>query len=100
MIHHKSAGTKSTWFRRILLHKNEKGEAFLRNLVKIDFDRCKECHYCVKFCPKKIIAAGDKINKQGYYTPVIENMEECIGCATCAKVCPEGAIEVVKDISE
>lgn len=49
------------------------------NLVKIDFDRCKECHYCVKFCPKKIIAAGDKINKQGYYTPVIENMEECIG---------------------
>ena len=45
------------------------------NLVKIDFDRCKECHYCVKFCPKKIIAAGDKINKQGYYTPVIENMD-------------------------
>ena len=70
------------------------------NLVKIDFDRCKECHYCVKFCPEKIIAAGDKINKRGYYTPVIENMEECIGCATCAKVCPEGAIEVVKDISE
>ena len=29
MTHHKSAGTKSTWFRRILLHKNEKGEALL-----------------------------------------------------------------------
>lgn len=64
--------------------------------VTIDFDRCKECQYCMAFCPKKILSAGDKMNKQGYYTPVITDMEACIGCGTCARVCPEGAIEVVK----
>ena len=52
----------------------------MMNMVKIDFDRCKECHYCVKYCPKKILVNGDKINKQGYYTPVVTDMEECIGC--------------------
>lgn len=70
------------------------------NMVTIEFDRCKECHYCVKFCPKQILVAGDKINKMGYYTPVINNMAACIACGTCARICPEGAIEVVKDISE
>ncbi len=67
------------------------------NNVKIEFDRCKECLYCVKFCPKKIIEPGKKINKQGYYTPVISNMNDCIGCSTCGRVCPEGAIEVTTD---
>ena len=51
----------------------------MMNMVKIDFDRCKECHYCVKYCQKKILVNGDKINKQGYYTPVVTDMEECIG---------------------
>ena len=72
----------------------------MMNMVKIDFDRCKECHYCVKYCPKKILVNGVQINKLGYYTPVVTDMEECIGCGTCVRVCPEGAIEVVKDISE
>ncbi|MCI8910983.1 MAG: 4Fe-4S binding protein, partial [Oscillibacter sp.] len=22
------------------------------NEVRIDFERCKECGYCIKFCPK------------------------------------------------
>lgn len=70
------------------------------NMVRIDFDRCKECHYCVKYCPQKILANGDKINKQGYYTPVVIDMEACIACGTCGRVCPEGAIEVLKDISK
>ena len=67
------------------------------NQVTIDFDRCKECLYCVSFCPKKVLAAGDKINRQGYYTPVTAAPEACIACAVCARVCPEGAITVLRD---
>ena len=44
------------------------------NIVKIDFERCKEC---------------------GYYPPVVG--EGCIACGTCARVCPDTAISVYKD---
>ena len=63
--------------------------------VIIDFDRCKECGYCIKFCPKKVLAKGDKVNKKGYYPPVIG--EGCISCGTCARVCPDTAISVYKE---
>lgn len=48
------------------------------NLVKIDFDRCKECGYCIKFCPKGVLSKGTKVNKKGYYPPVVG--EGCIAC--------------------
>lgn len=67
------------------------------NLVQIEFDRCKECMYCVTFCPKNVLTAGDKINKQGYYTPVVSDVSACTACGTCARMCPEAAIKVIKD---
>ncbi|NLK35311.1 MAG: 4Fe-4S binding protein [Gracilibacteraceae bacterium] len=68
------------------------------NLVKIDIERCKECGYCINFCPKKVVLEkGTSINKRGYYPAVVAKQEECIACGTCAKVCPEAAIEVIKD---
>lgn len=69
------------------------------NSVKIDFDRCKECSYCVQFCPNQVLTNGSEINKKGYYPPVIQQIEKCIACAICARVCPEAAIEVIKDIN-
>ena len=56
------------------------------NLVKIDFDRCKECGYCIKFCPKGVLSKGTKVNKKGYYPPVVG--EGCIACGTIARVSP------------
>ena len=65
------------------------------NRVEIDFDRCKECGYCIKFCPKGVLSKGTKVNKKGYYPPVVG--EGCIACGTCARVCPDTAISVYKD---
>ena len=34
--------------------------------IKIDFQRCKECGYCINFCPKKVLSKGTAVNKRGY----------------------------------
>jgi len=61
-------------------------------------EKCKECGYCINFCPKKVVLEqGDSINKKGYYHAAVINQKECTACGTCAKVCPEAAIEVIKD---
>lgn len=65
------------------------------NIVQIDFEKCKECGYCIHWCPKKVLSKGTKYNKRGYYPPVAG--EGCIGCGTCARVCPAVAIEVYKE---
>lgn len=71
------------------------------NSVNINFEICKECEYCIKYCPKQtVLAKGNKINKKGYYPPKVENIDDCIACGTCARVCPEAAIEVIKDIDK
>ena len=64
------------------------------NIVEIAFERCKECGYCIHFCPKKVLAKGTKVNKYGYFPPVFG--EGCIACGTCARVCPDAAIIVYK----
>lgn len=66
--------------------------------IKIDFERCKGCYFCVEFCPKDIIRKAKAHNMQGYF-PAEFNAEEeakCTGCKTCAVMCPDTAIEVFK----
>lgn len=65
------------------------------NKVVIDFERCKECGYCIKFCSKQVLSKGTKVNKHGYYPPVVG--ENCIACGTCSLMCPDTAISVYKD---
>ena len=65
------------------------------NIVKIDFERCKECGYCIQFCPKKVLVKGTAVNKRGYFPPVVQ--EGCIACGTCARMCPDAAIDVYKE---
>lgn len=59
-------------------------------------ERCKSCGYCIKFCPKKVLALGTSVNSKGYEYVTAANPQDCIGCCICARVCPDGAIEVYK----
>lgn len=64
--------------------------------VEIVSERCKSCGYCIKFCPKGVLALGDKVNSKGYEYVVPVKPDDCIGCCICARVCPDGAIEIYK----
>ena len=43
--------------------------------VQIAFDECKGCGRCLKACPKKLLAVGNALNKQGYLAIQAENAE-------------------------
>jgi 2-oxoglutarate ferredoxin oxidoreductase subunit delta len=64
--------------------------------VEIRLESCKSCQYCIKFCPKGVLAVGDKVNAKGYEYVVPVKMDACIGCSICARMCPDAAIEVYK----
>ena len=34
--------------------------------VVVIAERCKSCQYCIKFCPKNVLALGTKVNSKGY----------------------------------
>lgn len=63
-------------------------------MVSINPRLCKDCGYCVKFCPKQILKTGTVRNRRGHFYPELTDEEKCISCAICALMCPEGAIEV------
>lgn len=69
------------------------------NKVTINEEICKECGYCIHFCPKKtILTKKDAVNKKGYYPITATGIVDCIACGICATVCPEGAIRVEKGV--
>ena len=63
-------------------------------MIQINERLCKDCKYCVKFCPKQIIETGPVRNSRGHFYPVVTDPGKCISCGICATVCPEGAIEL------
>ncbi|MCG4564118.1 4Fe-4S binding protein [Anaerosalibacter bizertensis] len=54
-------------------------------LIKINYDRCKNCGKCVEVCPIGIIEMMD--------IPRIDETR-CIKCKTCVAICPFKAIEI------
>ena len=57
-------------------------------------ERCKECGYCVRFCPEKVLDFSAEINGKGYHYPVMASGREqgCVDCGFCTLICPELAI--------
>lgn len=64
--------------------------------VVIDQERCKECGFCVKFCPKGVLKLSSSFNSKSYHPAMVESPEKCKGCKICTLMCPEAAIEIYK----
>ena len=64
--------------------------------VEINSEFCKGCLFCVKFCPKNVLEAGDKTNEKGNKYVVAVRPDDCIGCKMCATICPDAAITLYK----
>ena len=69
--------------------------------VIINAEICKECEYCINFCPKKVVLKKSlHLNKKGYYPAEVADIDQCVACGTCAICCPEAAISVERDVKE
>lgn len=55
----------------------------MANILK--FDYCYGCGVCSASCPKTIISM--RINRDGFYMPIIEDSRSCIECGICLDVC-------------
>jgi len=65
-----------------------------RGQVHVIVERCKQCDYCVTYCPTNVLTYADEINAKGYHYPqVAEGKEDaCVHCKFCDLICPELAI--------
>jgi 2-oxoglutarate ferredoxin oxidoreductase subunit delta len=58
--------------------------------------RCKECSFCVQFCPQEVLEISDHYNPKGYRPARVKSGKagDCIACRFCEDVCPEYSIYV------
>ena len=49
-------------------------------MIKVVAERCKSCQYCVKYCPKQVLAVGKNVNSKGYEYVEPVNQDACIAC--------------------
>jgi Pyruvate/2-oxoacid:ferredoxin oxidoreductase delta subunit len=62
----------------------------LRALVRVDADKCVNCHQCIAVCPSKFCNSG-----AGDYVAV--NADLCIGCGACIEACTHEARSGIDD---
>lgn len=69
-----------------------------RGRVYVIPSRCKECRFCIDFCPRDVLVMSADTNPKGYHYPTIApgKEEACVHCEFCSLVCPEYAIYTVE----
>jgi len=62
--------------------------------VHVIAERCKECNFCITFCPTDVLIYADDTNARGYRYPMVAEGKEsaCVHCRFCDLICPELAI--------
>jgi 2-oxoglutarate ferredoxin oxidoreductase subunit delta len=65
-----------------------------RGQVFIIPHRCKDCQFCIDFCPADVLERSTQLNPKGYHYAVVASGKEdaCVNCRFCTLVCPEFAI--------
>lgn len=61
-----------------------------RNITILE--NCYGCGVCVAACPVRIISLRE--NKEGFYSPAIDEPNKCIECGICLKVCAYNSADV------
>lgn len=66
------------------------GAKSLREVIKVDEDKCVNCHMCIAVCPVKycIDGSGEKVR-------IIHDL--CIGCGSCVEACTHDARSIADD---
>ncbi len=62
--------------------------------VHVIAERCKQCNFCIDYCPTDVLIYSDDINAKGYHYPIVAEGKEsaCVDCRFCDLICPEMAI--------
>ena len=62
--------------------------------VHVIVERCKECNYCIEYCPTDVLVYSKDTNTKGYHYPVVaaDKHSACVYCKYCDLICPELAI--------
>jgi 2-oxoglutarate ferredoxin oxidoreductase subunit delta len=62
--------------------------------VHVIAERCKQCNFCINYCPTSVLEYSTAINAKGYHYPVVALGKEqsCVHCGFCNLICPELAI--------
>lgn len=62
--------------------------------VHIISERCKQCNFCINYCPTKVLEYSSDTNAKGYHFPMVAAGKEmsCVNCRFCDLICPELAI--------
>lgn len=62
--------------------------------VHVIVERCKQCNFCINYCPTKVLEYSTDINAKGYHYPIVAAGKEsaCVHCRFCDLICPELAI--------
>jgi len=62
--------------------------------VHVITERCKECSYCIAYCPTQVLVYSEETNAKGYHFPIIaqDKAASCVYCKFCDLICPELAI--------